>query len=89
MLDEKDLLAIAQLMDMKLEKVESRIVQGVSVLMDAEFKKQYHLLVEAQENALVHAATDDDLAIVEGRIDDLEAVTRVHTKDIERLKKAN
>ena len=73
----------------KVKESESRIMKGAAALMDAEFKKHFKLLEERQEAVLSGLANEDDLAIIDGRLDDLETVTRVHTEEIERLKIAN
>ena len=52
-------------------------------------KKHFKLLGEQQEAALCHVATDDDLDIIDGRLDTLEAMVKKHSKEIAALKKAN
>lgn len=73
----------------EMQAVESRIMKGAAVLMDSEFTKHFKLLSEQQDAALSHAATDDDLDIMDGRIETLEKVVRKHSKEITELKKAN
>lgn len=73
----------------EMQAVESRIMKGAAVLMDSEFTKHFKLLSEQQDAALSHTATDDDLDIMDGRIETLEKVVRKHSKEITELKKAN
>ncbi len=88
MLDEKDLQAIADLIDAKIKESEKRIMQGAAVLMDAEFEKNFRLLSEQQDKVLSGLANEDDLSIIDGRLDDLEATVRRHSSEIAKLKKA-
>ena len=93
MLEKKDLQAIATMLKEtvrdEVAQAEHRIMQGAAALMDAEFKKHFKLLGEQQEAALCHVATDDDLDIIDGRLDTLEAMVKKHSKEIAALKKAN
>ncbi len=92
MLDEKDLQAIAQIIKESVRdevaQAEKRIMQAAAVLMDTEFKKNFRLLSEQQDKVLSGLANEDDLSIIDGRLDDLEATVRRHSSEIAKLKKA-
>lgn len=64
-------------------------MKGAAILMDTEFTKHFELLLEQQETVLAHVANDDDLDIMDGRIDALEKVVQKHSKEISELKRAN
>lgn len=92
MLDEKDLQAIAQIVQAtvreEVAQAEKRIMQGAATLMEAEFQKNFKLLSEQQDKVLSGLADEDDLSIIDGRLDDLEATVRRHSSEIAKLKKA-
>lgn len=79
MLDEKDLQAIATLMDSKIRESESRMM----VLMESYFDPKFQALSE-QINPVPKEAID----IFEDRVDDLEKAVELHTQQINELKKA-
>lgn len=85
MLDEKDLQAIAQMM----EQQRKDIMHDVVVLMDAEFKPRFDLLAEGQKDIL-------EKLVPRSRVDDLEeevrfmkSIIRQMNDDLQKLKKAN
>lgn len=92
MLDEKDLQAIAQLIDAKLDqklahqKVE--IMHEVGALIEVDVIPRFSLLADGQklirEKMLPAEAWDE----TEERLDVLEAVVKRHSREIENLKKA-
>ena len=103
MLEEKDLQAIAQLVDTKLEKQkagiltelgqkisdsESETMRGVAVLMEAEFRPQFSLLAEGQQTINEKLAPLDDLEVLETRVSALEAMVKKMNREIAQLKKA-
>ena len=79
MLDEKDLQAIAALMDSKLRESENRMM----VMMESYFDPKFQALSE-QINPVPKEAID----ILEDRVDDLEKAVELHTQQINELKKA-
>lgn len=83
MLDEKDLQAIAQLMDSKMAQQKKEIISETMVLMEAYFDPKFQALSE-QINPVPKEAID----ILEGRVDDLEKAVELHTQQINELKKA-
>ena len=84
MLDEKDLQAIAQLMAQQRRD----IMQDVKTLLDTEVQTKFNLLAEGQEEILRRMPSEDDMDIIDGRLDTLEAIARKHSREIEELKKA-
>ena len=96
MLDEKDLQAIAQLMDAKLEKQKQEIktelrqelMQDVKVLLDTEVTTKFNLLAEGIEDIQRRMPSEDDIDIIDGRLDTLEAIVKKHSREISDLKKA-
>ena len=98
MLDEKDLQAIAQLMDSKMTQQKQEIIGAVKdmmteqkreiisetmVLMESYFDPKFQALSE-QINPVPKEAVD----IIEDRVDDLEKAVDLHTQQIKELKKA-
>ena len=83
MLDEKDLQAIAQLMDSKMAQQKKEIISETMVLMEAYFDHKFQALSE-QINPVPKEAID----ILEDRVDDLEKAVELHTQQINELKKA-
>ena len=98
MLDEKDLQAIAQLMDSKMAQQKKEIIGELDVrmaqqkkeiisetmvLMEAYFDPKFQALSE-QINPVPKEAID----ILEDRVDNLEKAVELHTQQINELKKA-
>lgn len=79
MLDEKDLQAIAALMDSKIRESENRMM----VMMESYFDPKFQALSE-QINPVPKEAVD----ILEDRVDDLEEAVELHTQQINELKRA-
>ena len=96
MLEEKDLQAIAQLMDAKLEKQKQEIktelrqelMQDMRVLLDTEVTTKFNLLAEGIEDIQRRMPSEDDMDIIDGRLDTLEAIVKKHSREIAELKKA-
>ena len=98
MLDEKDLQAIAQLMDSKMAQQKKEIIGELDVrmaqqkkeiisetmvLMEAYFDPKFQALSE-QINPVPKEAID----ILEDRVEDREKAVELHTQQINELKKA-
>lgn len=83
MLDEKDLQAIAQLMDQKMVQQKKEIISETMVLMESYFDPKFQALSE-QINPVPKEAID----ILEDRVEDLEKAVELHTQQINELKKA-
>ena len=92
MLDEKDLQAIAQLIDAKLDQKLARqkveIMHEVGALIEVAVIPRFSLLADGQklirEKMLPAEAWDE----TEERLDVLEAVVKRHSREIENLKRA-
>lgn len=88
MLDEKDLQAIAALMDSKMAQQKKEIINEVKVLMEADVMPKFDLLadgIKAINEKMIPAEAIDE---IEDRLDALEATVRLHSKEIAKLKKA-
>lgn len=93
-MDDKALLeAISQMMDAKLAQQKAEILDEAThrmkVLLDAEVAAKFNLLAEGQEDILRRMPNEDDMDIIDGRLDTLEAMVKKHGKEIAALKKAN
>ena len=88
MLEEKDLQAIAQLMDAKLTQQKQDIMHDVKVLLDTEVTTKFNLLAEGIEDIQRRMPSEDDMDIIDGRLDTLEAIVKKHSREISELKKA-
>lgn len=88
MLDEKDLQAIAKLMDVKLTRQKQEIMHEADALIEADVLPKFNLLADGQKLIREQMVTRDDLADLESRLDVLEAVTRRNVREIDKLKKA-
>lgn len=99
MLEEKDLQAIAQLMqDMKKEIIgetnellaqqKREIMQEVGVLIENEVTPKFNLLAEGQEEILRRMPSEEDMDIIDGRLTALEASVRKLNREVAQLKKA-
>ena len=92
MLEEKDLLAISQILDAKLaqqkEELLAEAVREMRVLLDAEVKPQFNLLAEELQiiqEKLVPSSRIDNL---EDEVALLKAAVRRINEDLQTLKKA-
>ena len=96
MLEEKDLQAIAQLMDMKLQPIKEDIheiktrVTKIEVIQENDTGKRLDLLMEAQQEA---AAKLQKLGRIESTLDTVKSDTEIiksvvteHSKSIRELK---
>lgn len=84
MLDEKDLQAIVQLMAQQRKD----IMQDLKVLLDTEVTTKFNLLAEGIEDIQRRMPSEDDMDIIDGRLDTLEAIVKKHSREISDLKKA-
>ena len=84
MLDEKDLQAIVQLMAQQRKD----IMQDLKVLLDTEVTTKFNLLAEGIEDIQRRMPSEDDMDIIDGRLDTLEAIVKKHSREISELKKA-
>ena len=84
---------LSDMMDAKLAKQKKEILeeatQRMKVLLDTEVATKFNLLAEGQEDILRRMPSEEDMDIIDGRLDTLEAIVKKHAKDIAALKKAN
>lgn len=103
MLEEKDLQAIAQLMDSRIGESEKRMdqrlaqqkqeildetTQRMKVLLDTEVTPKFNLLAENQSIMMEKLERLDDIEVMDTRITALEAMVKKLNRDVEKLKKA-
>ena len=92
MLEEKDLQAIAQLMDQKLAQQKQEILDvathRMQVQLDTEVTTKFNLLAENQEEILNRLSSPEDAELLESRVDTLELAVRKHSREIAELQKA-
>jgi len=103
MLEEKDLQAIAQIMDSRIGESEKRmasmidqklsqqkreIMREVGVLIENEVTPKFNLLAEGQEDILRRMPSEDDMDIIDGRLTTLEASVKKLNREVAQLKKA-
>ena len=96
MLEEKDLLAIAQLMDAKLEKQKQEIktelrqelMQDMRVLLDTEVTTKFNLLAEGQQAILDAITPKSEIEQLRSEVDVLKLAVRTLSQDLSELKKA-
>lgn len=95
MLEEKDLQAIAQLMqgmedriDQKLAQQKKEIMQEVGVLIENEVTPRFNLLAEELDAIKERLPAPDILEQIQEELDIQHAVVKRHTKEIQALKKA-
>ena len=99
MLDEKDLQAIAQIidskireseqrMDAKLEASEKRTMQGAAALMEAYFEPKFKLLAEGIQGLRETQIPRDEFDDLKEEVAFLRTVVRQHSREIDKLKHA-
>ena len=99
MLEEKDLQAIAQLMqgikkeiigetNELLAQQKREIMHEVGVLIENEVTPKFNLLAEGQEEILRRMPSEEDMDIIDGRLTALEASVRKLNREVAQLKKA-
>ena len=98
MLDEKDLQAIAALMDSKMAQQKKEIISEVGVMMDTKIQDSERRMMVMMESYFdpkfqalseqINPVPKEAMDIMEDRVDDLEKTVNLHTQQIEELKKA-
>ena len=103
MLDKNDLQAITQLMqqsndsmrtelaqliDMKLEEQEKRIISQVNSIIETKVTPQIQLIAEQHSDIIEKLSSAEEIDSLKGRVSTLEGVVKAHTAKIEDLKKA-
>lgn len=100
MLDEKDIQIISQLLNQQLSQqlsqqkreIKSEIMHEVRLLMENYFDPKFNALADDLELLKEKVIGREELEKLEensDRLDVLEAAVKVHTREIETLKKAN
>ena len=103
MLEEKDLQAIAQLMEKQKQDIMSETkdllsqqkqeildetTQRMKILLDTEITPKFNLLAENQSIMMEKLERLDDMEVMDTRITALEAMVKKLNRDVEKLKKA-
>ena len=88
MLEEKDLQAIAQLMERQKQEILDETTQRMKVLLDTEVPPKFNLLAENQSIMMEKLERLDDMEVMDTRITALEAMVKKLNRDVEKLKKA-
>ena len=88
MLDKQDLQAIRDLVKEESAQSRQEIMQGVSVLMESNFRPQFDLLAEGQQAILEKLGPLDDWEVMDTRVSALEAMVRKLNREVAALKKA-
>lgn len=98
MLDEKDLQAIAQLMDQKMAQQKKEIIGEVGVIMDSKIRESESRMMVMMESYFdpkfqalseqINPVPKEAIEILEDRVDDLEEAVELHTRQINDLKRA-
>ncbi len=92
MLDERDLQAIAQLMDTKLSQQKAEIMHEVKSLIEVDVIPKFGALAAGHDLIIQKMAEQEDIEElredVQGDLDVLKAIVHQHTLEIEKLKKA-
>lgn len=96
MLDEKDLQAIAQLMDQKMAQQKKEIIGEVGVIMDSKIRESESRMMVMMESYFdpkfqalseqINPVPKEAMEILEDRVDDLEKMVGLHTQQINDLK---
>ena len=88
MLDEKDLQAIAQLINAAVRPVNER-TERLEVLLENDMPKQIKTLAEGHRDILDRLPEAEEIDTLRNRVRTLERVVTGHTSEINDLKKAN
>lgn len=98
MLDEKDLQAIAQLMDQKMAQQKKEIIGEVGVIMDSKIRESESRMMVMMESYFdpkfqalseqINPVPKEAIEILEDRVDDLVEAVELHTRQINDLKRA-
>ena len=91
MLDERDLQAISAMLAQQKSELRAEIKTSEShmiAMMEAYFELKFNLLADGQKLIQEKMLPAEALDTVEDRVDVLEAVVKLHSREIEKLKKA-
>lgn len=76
------------IVDEKLKTTEANIMRGVTTLMDSQFMGQFALLAEGQELILQKMPSEDDMDIIDGRLQEHDDEIKILRRDVNELKRA-
>ena len=95
MLEEKDLQAIAEMMqgmesriDQKLARQRQDIMHDVKVLLDTEVTTRFNLLAEGQQTIMDSITPKSEIEELRNEVSVLKLAIRTMNQDIAELKKA-
>ena len=88
MLDEKDLQAIAQLMDSHMDAKLTGFRQETVAMMEAYFDPKFNLLADGQKTILEKKKKKNRVDQLEAEVDFLKTIIRSLSRDVAELKKA-
>lgn len=91
MLDEKDLQALASLIDSKLDeklKPINESIRDLNLEMENTVKPQLQALAEGQKTILETLAPKSRVEALEEEVEFLKSIIKMHTSQINELKKA-
>lgn len=74
--------------DERIKAVQSETMKGASVLMDTQFMGQFKLLAEGQDAILQKMPSEDDLNMIDDRLQEHDDEIRVLRRDVNELKRA-
>lgn len=99
MLDQNDLLAIAQLMDQKLDQqfaeqdqkftnLKTEIIEQVNVIIESRVEKQIQQLAEGHQDILEKLPEVDKVRELEERVSTLENIAKMQRQELNAMKGA-
>ena len=88
MLEQKDLQAIAQLMEKQKQEILDETTQRMKVLLDTEVTPKFNLLAENQKIMLDKLAPKSELEELRSEVSVLKLAIRSINQEIAELKKA-
>ena len=91
MLDEKDLQALAALMDSKIKESESRMAGLMKIVVENEVTPKFNMLAEMisdLKEEVNQIPKDDDRKKITDKLEVHDAVLKLHSEAIAELKKA-
>lgn len=72
----------------QIKAVQVETMKNAVTLIDAQFMKQFSLLAEGQEEILRKMPSEEDMDIIDGRLQEHDVELNVQRQEIEKLKKA-
>ena len=75
-------------MDTRFVQQKGEIMHEVRLLMESYFDPKFNYLVDSMELLKERAVSREEVEEISDRLDVLEAVAKVHSREIEKLKKA-